>query len=538
VVPERLRAGLAAIVGAGALCALVLFCALSPIWEMDVFWHLSVGRWILDHHALPSQNVWSAADPTQAWHPAQWLWEALAAGLDRWRGLEAVRIANAAWLTATFAVMFLLLRRRLGAAAALCAAVLVFAAFHDRVRVRPHVINLTGEILVTWFVLTVRRPRPVHLALGFAGFCLWASLHSGGAWMVVALLAVLGAFALAWERKREDRGRVMLLAFALCAGLGWLASPGSTAWISGHEDAAIGYVEEWRAWPAIVHGYGAAKAPHLVLARMFLPAAVIGWLLFFVRWRRAVRDEAVRTELGVPAELCWALLCILAGTSGWRFFYLAAIAGVALWLGWRRVTDAEGDRAPPSRRASLIAVAVTVAVALSTLQYECVDYPTLAEAWGSRGETVDDRYFPTLGTQLLVESKLQARVGVLPNWGGYVTYQGWPKLTATIDGRFCAPDEVKEITRRVLEIYDSGQHTEQLAALFDRLPADFLLLPRGRHTSRLNLPSWAKVATGAVEDLWIRKTPDSVEWIHTLRTVVERHRLSVVPNHNFQMAPH
>jgi hypothetical protein len=347
------------------------------------------------------------------------------------------------------------------------------------------------------------------------------------------LLAGLGLFVLVDERRRGiGRGREGLLLFALACGLGWLASPGSTAWIAGHEDAAIGYVEEWRAWPALVAGMGPSKLPHLVLARAFLPAAVLGWVALLVRWRRA--DAEVRARLGTPRELVWAGLCIVLGASAWRFFYFAALAGLALLLGWRRLQNAAGGTRAPSSRGAAIALGGATLVALATLHYECLDYPTLAEAWGSRSETVDDRYFPVMGTQLLVESQLSARIGTLPNWGGYVTYRGWPKLTATLDGRLCAPDEVKELTRRLLDVFDTGRNVEQLPALVDRLPADFLLLPRRRHTARVPLPGWAKVATGPVEDLWIRKTPGSVDWINTLRLVVERHRLAVVPNHHFE----
>ncbi len=523
--PERLGVALAGIVVAG----LVLFCALSPIWEMDVFWHVSVGRWIVEHRALPTMNVWSAADPTQPYHPAQWLWEAVAALLDRRGGLEALRLANAAFITGSFVLAFVLLRRYAPTWMAAVFCLLLFAAFHDRVRVRPHVINFTGELLLTFFVARVATVRPAHLVATFLGFFLWASLHAGGAWMMVLALAGLGLFVLVFERRRGvGKGREGWLLVALAAGLGWLLSPGSTAWIGVHDDAAIGYVEEWRAWPAMVSGLGPIKLPHLIVARAFLPVAVV---LFFVvarRWRRASTEASTRERLGAPRELVWAAACLALGASAWRFFYFAGLALLALFLATRRLDEGSWS---PSRRARLGLVGLGVLVAAITIQYETADYASVSEAWASRGTTVDERYFPALGTQLLVESGLSARVATLPSWGGYVAYAGWPKLTTTIDGRFIAPDEVKELTRAILTILDSGRGVDALPGLYGKLPADFVLMPRRRHTARLPMPDWVKVATGPVEDLYMRKAASNASWIQALRTIVERHRLSGLPGH-------
>jgi hypothetical protein len=301
-----------------------------------------------------------------------------------------------------------------------------------------------------------------------------------------------------------------------------------------HDDAALSYVEEWRAWPALVSN-GPYKLPHLILTRLFFPAAVIAWIALAISWARASKVESVRDALGAPRELVWSFALVALSATAWRFFYLGGLALVPLWLGKRRLDAARSASRPTSLIRTIFTIGLAALVAGITVHYECVEYNTYAEAWGSRRDTVDDRYFPTLGTQLLVESQLKARVATFPNWGGYVSYHGFPNLRTTIDGRFIAPDEVKAISEEILHIYETGQHTERLSDRFDRLPADFLLLPHGgRTTQRLTLLHWAKVATGPVEDLWIRKTPESVEWVHTLRVVIERHRLANIPDHHFE----
>jgi len=530
VVPERLRSALALLVVIGV----ALFCALRPIWELDVFWHLAVGRWIVQHHALPQVNVWSAADSGQAYHPAQWLWDTLAALLDERGGLAAVRAANAAWIVVTFVFAYVLIRRGESVAVSLVLTLLLFAAFQDRVRVRPHVMNLAGEVLVTYFVARYTTLQRTHLLWALVGFFFWSSLHAGGAWIAMLMLAAVSVFGLVWERVQKTSVRHEgLFLVALCCAVGWLLNPGAIAWIGLHDDAAMGFAEEWRAWPALVAAPGWQRMPHLILSRAFLPVAILAWIALALRWRRVVESDAkVRDTLGAPRELAWAALSIVLGCVAWRFFYFAALALIALRMGWHRLDRAVGIIAEPaSRLRTLAPLATTALVAFVCVQHECADYATMGEVWASRSEAVDDRYFPVLGTQLLVESRLDARVATLPDWGGFVVYSGWPKLRTTIDGRYAAPDDVREITRQLQDIFTTGRNVDSLAGLYDKLPADFVLMPRRRYTARVPLPNWTKVSTGAVDDLYIRKVPGSTEWIETLHLVIERHRLSGIPNH-------
>ena len=531
MVPERLRSALALLVVLGV----ALFCALRPIGELDVFWHLAVGRWIVQHHTLPQVNVWSAADPGQAYHPSQWLWDTAAALLDERGGLGAVRLANAAWITASFVLAYVLLRRGDSVAVSLLLTLVLLAAFQDRVRVRPHVINLAGEVLLTYFVARYTTLRRTHLLLALLGFLLWSSLHAGGAWIAMLMLAAVSLFGVVWERVLcktcERREGLLLVALSCCVG--WLLSPGSIAWFGVHDDAAMIVAEEWRAWPALVAAPGWQRLPHVILVRAFMPLAIVAWVAVALRWRKiTAADSKLRDALGTPRELAWAALCIALSCFAWRFFYFAALALIALRMGWRRLGATAGVVEPtPSRASVLVPLCGAALLGVLSAYAECLEYPSYAEAWGSRSETVDDRYLPVLGTQILVESRLDARVATLPDWGGYVIYAGWPKLRTTIDGRYTAPEDVRAITRQLEDIFNTGRNVDALPELYDKLPADFVLMPRRRYTARLPLLNWTKVATGAVEDLYIRKVPGSTEWIETLRLVIERHRLTGIPNH-------
>ena len=201
------RALLADLLCGTVVVSVVGFCALSPIWEMDTFWHLMVGRWILENAALPTQNVWSAADPTQPYRAVQWLYELAVAAIDRAWGLEAVRLANAAWVTGTFLTFYAMLRRMLGCSAleSLAWTLALLVVFQDRIRVRPHVVSFTIEIVLLFAVLRLPALRPRHALLLLPLFLFWAAVHAGAAWVFLLGLSGLTLASLLWERLDGQR---------------------------------------------------------------------------------------------------------------------------------------------------------------------------------------------------------------------------------------------------------------------------------------------------------------------------------------------
>ncbi|HEX7808455.1 MAG TPA: hypothetical protein VF608_07020, partial [Thermoanaerobaculia bacterium] len=46
---------------------LLAAAAIGPIRNYDLFWHLATGRWIAEHHALPSIDPFAVASDRIAW---------------------------------------------------------------------------------------------------------------------------------------------------------------------------------------------------------------------------------------------------------------------------------------------------------------------------------------------------------------------------------------------------------------------------------------------------------------------------------------
>src|SRR5579885_2284742 len=49
----------------------------------DTFWHVAVGRWMLDHHRLLTSDVFSYTAAGRPWHTPEWGYDVLLAGSIR-----------------------------------------------------------------------------------------------------------------------------------------------------------------------------------------------------------------------------------------------------------------------------------------------------------------------------------------------------------------------------------------------------------------------------------------------------------------------
>jgi hypothetical protein len=479
------------------LVAAALFVALGPIWEMDVYFHVAVGRWILDHHALPRHDVWSAADAARAYVPPHWLFDALAARLDRAFGMEGVRRAAAALVAVGIGGFYLTLRR-LGhrPLSALLFGAALLVAFHARMRPRPHLFNLFAEIgLVAW-TLRLRDAKPWHAAPAFLLFFVWASLHNGGAWLGVAALAALTATSLA---ARDLAPRKTLLWVTLAAALGWALNPAAFTSFSAFNVEELAAIGEWRRWPAFGE---TLLGPYFVVTRLLPPLALAAWIFAARAWLR-VRPHTA------PYAMVLAALWIALSFAAMRFFYLSVLALALL------------DFPPRTLRALPAALGAALLVAVS-LHYESRFYASLGETMRARAVTVDRSLLPVTLTDLLVEAGVEARIATPPHWGSYVIYRGAPGLTVTVDGRNAAPESVMVATHEILRLRESPAGADALPTLYSSLPADFLLMPAPAFSGPTG--EWMRVASAPPAELWARRSAAAARWLPKLAAVAASHR--------------
>src|SRR5438477_8098250 len=71
--------------------------------DADVGWHIRTGEYILDHHAVPRQDLYSFSKPDAPWYAWEWLTDVIYGGLHRAFGLKGI-VLMAAILISLFAI--------------------------------------------------------------------------------------------------------------------------------------------------------------------------------------------------------------------------------------------------------------------------------------------------------------------------------------------------------------------------------------------------------------------------------------------------
>src|SRR5580700_4302067 len=66
--------------------ALFLLAGNRLLIDPDTMWQITVGQWILDHHAVPQTDVYSFTMRGQPWISTQWLAQVLYAQVYAWFG--------------------------------------------------------------------------------------------------------------------------------------------------------------------------------------------------------------------------------------------------------------------------------------------------------------------------------------------------------------------------------------------------------------------------------------------------------------------
>jgi len=176
------------------LCLILsLSVFLAPVSNPDVYWHLSAGRYIVEHQALPSADFLSHTMGGSPWIDFEWLTQLIYYGLyAAWgfAGLIALRVL----LFGGLFWIFLRVLKLYGAGhiasglAALSLALLLLPTAD----VRPDNFSLLFFSLILYRLEAARlsqdRSRPRDYLFCSLLFCLWANIHMGFIYGLVLIL--------------------------------------------------------------------------------------------------------------------------------------------------------------------------------------------------------------------------------------------------------------------------------------------------------------------------------------------------------------
>lgn len=192
--------------------------ALFPITSVDAYYHLAVGRYILEHRGIPDTAVFSGTFAGRPWHDNEWGFQVVAAALGR-----AERAADGTLhLTRAGTIALIGLRAGvLAATLALLSAAMALAGVDRLTRgvgvvlsafltfnnlfwtVRPQILTYLAVAALIWLLAADRAGRRGVVWLALPLVALWANVH--GAFIVGVVL--LGAEAAGSLLDRDGRFR-------------------------------------------------------------------------------------------------------------------------------------------------------------------------------------------------------------------------------------------------------------------------------------------------------------------------------------------
>jgi hypothetical protein len=257
-----------------ALLGIGSFMLIDP----DTYWQITVGQWILDHHAVPHTDIYSFTMHGQPWISTQWLAQvlyAVAYGVAGWTGPV---VLGAGAIALTFGLMARFLDARLPRVATLIFVLAAPIIMLPHLVARPHLLAM--PIMVAWVAGLVdamdRKSVPSFWLLPL--MALWANLH-GGFILGLALIGPIGLDVI-WHAPKALQRTVLLrwalfgiaaLAASCVTPYGWESLLASRRILNLGE--ALALIGEWR--PADFGRLGPLEVSVLVALALVLWRGII-----------------------------------------------------------------------------------------------------------------------------------------------------------------------------------------------------------------------------------------------------------------------
>ena len=185
----RLLALTALIVGVGVKCFVDKLAVLDP----DMWWHLSVGDWIIQNRSFPHNGIFSHTAAARPWMAYSWGYEVLLSRAYDWFSFLGMGAFGTLLTIAVALVIFRMLYRISGRFwAAWTLSILVYAAFLFNIAPRPVFFSVILFTITLTLLFDAQRSGRVQTLYWLpVVFLFWANIHI----QFIYGLAIVGLFA-------------------------------------------------------------------------------------------------------------------------------------------------------------------------------------------------------------------------------------------------------------------------------------------------------------------------------------------------------
>src|SRR5215831_2297372 len=161
--------------GIGTIAFQIKLCVLDP----DIWWHLKVGDWIIDHIAVPHTGILSRTAATRPWVAYSWGYEVLLSRAYAWFGLVGIGLYGTLLTLMVAYSVYWMLRRLSGQFWLACiGAGIVCSAFLFNGMPRPFFLSISLFAITLTLLLEANRSERIQPLYWLPLiFFLWANLH-------------------------------------------------------------------------------------------------------------------------------------------------------------------------------------------------------------------------------------------------------------------------------------------------------------------------------------------------------------------------
>lgn len=493
--PARIRAWRLA---AAALGLLVVALTTAPISNNDLFLHLVTGRVVLDQHAVPRVDDYSALARGRPYVAHEWLAAVLFRLVQQagsGEGFDRLVLAKVA-LSLLLAWLLLRAARHAGATpvVTLPALAWVMCLAAARLQERPHLFSYL--LLVAFILILTRRRRRLARGRADRGLLLlpplqilWTNLH--GSFLLGPAIVLIAAAGSAFERHLSGMGTT--------AGAG---AAGAETQRLGNETLRLAGMSLLLVPLCLLNPYGAdlLRFPFTLTGSRFMEQ-IYEWLppyeeafrstymaRYYVLWILAglvVWIPALRRPRRLPAGAPFHLLLFAAFLAlslrmnrSVTDFALASFPGTAAMgsalLARRtgaRTRTAAGNGAPRAPGRKVVApVVVGLGLLLCTGWFAFFGYPYSAASVRRPGLGLAPA-IPVRAADYLAREQLAGACFNTYSAGAYLVYRFYPALRVGMDSRNDVYGE-----RLYAEYEEALRDPMALAAMLTRIDASFIFL--------------------------------------------------------------